>query len=122
MTADLIGRLRHAVGPSGLIGDPDEMAGYLTDWRNAYAGAAAAVVRPGNAEEVAAVVAVCREAGVAVVPQGGQHGAVRRRRSGLLRPSGSALPDAHAPHPRPRRRQSDHHGGGGLEVENLQMM
>ncbi|SCE95682.1 hypothetical protein GA0074695_2450 [Micromonospora viridifaciens] len=38
MTGDLIGRLRHAVGPSGVISDPDEMAGYLTDWRNVYAG------------------------------------------------------------------------------------
>ncbi|SCF03502.1 FAD binding domain-containing protein [Micromonospora coriariae] len=74
MTADLIGRLRHVVGPSGVISDPDDMAGYLTDCRNAYAGTAAAVVRPGNAEEVAAVVTVCREAGVAVVPQGGNTG------------------------------------------------
>ena len=58
MTGNLIGRLRHAVGSSGVISDPDEMAGYLTDWRNAYAGTAAAVVRPGNTEEVAAVVIV----------------------------------------------------------------
>ncbi|SCF38992.1 FAD/FMN-containing dehydrogenase [Micromonospora purpureochromogenes] len=74
MTADLIDRLRHVVGPSAVISDPDEMAGYLTDWRNAYAGTAAAVVRPGDTEEVAAVVALCAEAGVAVVPQGGNTG------------------------------------------------
>jgi FAD/FMN-containing dehydrogenase len=74
VTADLIGRLRHLVGPTGVISDPDEMAGYLTDWRNAYAGTAAAVVRPGNTEEVAAVVALCCEAVVAVVPQGGNTG------------------------------------------------
>ena len=59
---------------SGVICDPDEMAGYLTDWRNAYAGAAAAVVRPGSTDEVAAVVRLCHEAGVAVVPQGGNTG------------------------------------------------
>ena len=51
-----------------MISDPDEMAGYLTDWRNAYTGTAAAVVRPGSTEEVAAVVKLCHQAGVAVVP------------------------------------------------------
>ena len=71
---DLVGRLRGVVGDSGVTCDPDEMAGYLTDWRNAYAGAAAAVVRPGSTDEVAAVMRLCHEAGVAVVPQGGNTG------------------------------------------------
>ncbi|SCL22925.1 FAD/FMN-containing dehydrogenase [Micromonospora pallida] len=74
MTADLIGRLRQVVGPHGVIGDRDGMAGYLTDWRNAYRGTAAAVVRPGDTDEVARVVALCHGAGVAVVPQGGNTG------------------------------------------------
>ena len=74
MTGNLIGQLRQAVGSSGVISDPDEMAGYLTDWRNAYTGTAAAVVRPGSTEEVAAVVKLCHQAGVAVVPQGGNTG------------------------------------------------
>ena len=73
-TGDLVGRLRHLVGSSGVVSDPDEMAGYLTDWRNAYAGTAAAVVRPASTEEVAAVIELCHEAGVAVVPQGGNTG------------------------------------------------
>ncbi len=71
---DVVGRLRGVVGDSGVICDAGEMAGYLTDWRNAYAGAAAAVVRPGSTDEVAAVVRLCHEAGVAVVPQGGNTG------------------------------------------------
>ncbi|WP_368046162.1 FAD-binding oxidoreductase [Micromonospora soli] len=50
------------------------MAGYASDWRNAYSGTPAAVVRPGGTEEVAAVVALCAEAGVAMVPQGGNTG------------------------------------------------
>jgi FAD/FMN-containing dehydrogenase len=52
VTEALIGRLRHVLGSAGMVSDPDEMAGYLTDWRNAYAGTAAAVVRPGCTEEV----------------------------------------------------------------------
>ncbi|MST34964.1 FAD-binding protein, partial [Acidimicrobiaceae bacterium USS-CC1] len=39
-------------------------------------GAAVAVVRPGDTAEVAAVVAACAGAGVAVVPQGGNTGLV----------------------------------------------
>ncbi|MCW3842100.1 FAD-binding oxidoreductase [Micromonospora yasonensis] len=74
MTADLVDRLRQVVGPTAAISDPDDMSGYLTDWRGAYRGRAAAVVRPGNTDEVAAVVALCAEAGVGVVPQGGNTG------------------------------------------------
>ena len=80
MTADLAARLRDVVGPAGIV---DDAAGFTTDWRGAYSGSAAAVVRPGSTEEVAAVVALCREAGVAVVPQGGN--------TGLC---GGAVPDA----------------------------
>jgi FAD/FMN-containing dehydrogenase len=72
--ADLADRLGALVGEAGLLTDADRMAGYLTDWRNAYAGAAAAVVRPASTEEVAAVVRACRDLGAAVVPQGGNTG------------------------------------------------
>ena len=71
---DLLERLRNAVGPGGVVDDAAGMSGYLSDWRHAYAGAAAAVVRPGSTAEVAAVVALCRDAGVALVPQGGNTG------------------------------------------------
>ncbi len=74
MTADLIGRMKDVVGPSGVVTDLAEMAGYLTDWRNAYAGTAAAVVRPATTDEVAQVMRLCHRAGVAVVPQGGNTG------------------------------------------------
>ena len=66
--------LRAAVGPDGVLDDPAGLSGYLTDWRNAYSGAAAAVVRPGSTEEVAGVVRLCSEAGVALVPKGGNTG------------------------------------------------
>jgi FAD/FMN-containing dehydrogenase len=74
VTADLIGRLKDVVGPSGVVTEPAEMAGYLTDWRNAYTGTAAAVVRPASTDEVAGVMRLCHRAGVAVVPQGGNTG------------------------------------------------
>ncbi|CCG02608.1 FAD-binding oxidoreductase [Blastococcus saxobsidens] len=70
----LPGRLRAAVGEAGLVTDPARMGGYLSDWRNAYSGTAAAVVRPVSTDEVAAIVRACRKEGVAVVPQGGNTG------------------------------------------------
>ena len=69
-------RLQKIVGPSGFVDDPAEIAPYLHEWRNRYSGQTALVLRPGNAAEVAAVVRVCAEAEVAVVPQGGNTGLV----------------------------------------------
>jgi len=70
--------LRHAleaiVGPAGIVCDPERMASYLSDWRSAYCGKAALVVRPGTTEQVAAVVRLCHEQRIAVVPQGGNTG------------------------------------------------
>ncbi|MGI8684148.1 MAG: FAD-binding oxidoreductase [Acidimicrobiales bacterium] len=74
------GRLRRqlidVVGPDHVLTDADVVAGYCTDWTGRYRGATPAVVRPGSAAEVAAVVDACRAAGVAVVPQGGNTGLV----------------------------------------------
>ena len=44
-----------------------------------------AVLRPADTAEVAAAVRLCAEAGVALVPQGGNTGLVRRRRAGRVR-------------------------------------
>lgn len=59
---------RHVVGPDG------DLEPYLVDWRGRYRGTALAVVKPGSTEEVSAVVRLCRERGVAIVPQGGNTG------------------------------------------------
>ena len=54
----------------------DATAGYVTDWTGYFTGHAPAVLRPRDTAEVAAVLALCTEAGVAVVPQGGNTGLV----------------------------------------------
>jgi FAD/FMN-containing dehydrogenase len=66
-------RIAAAVGPAGIVA-PDDAAGMLVDERRLYRGAALAVVRPASTVEVAAVIAICREARLAVVPQGGNTG------------------------------------------------
>ena len=73
---DIIERLTDLLGPNGVIVDEPTMAPYLVDWRALYGGPALAVARPATTEEVSAVVRLCAEAGVSVVPQGGNTGLV----------------------------------------------
>ncbi len=54
----------------------DATAGYAVDWTGRFRGHAPAVLRPAGTGEVAAVLGLCREAGVPVVPQGGNTGLV----------------------------------------------
>jgi FAD/FMN-containing dehydrogenase len=54
----------------------DATAGYEVDWTGRFRGPAPAVLRPAGTGEVAAVLGLCREAGVPVVPQGGNTGLV----------------------------------------------
>src|SRR5262245_22351855 len=70
----LLDSIRNIVGNNGLLQGASDTQSYLNDWRGALSGQAAAVVRPGSTEEVAAVVRLCHAAGVAIVPQGGNTG------------------------------------------------
>ncbi|MBF0332995.1 MAG: FAD-binding oxidoreductase [Alphaproteobacteria bacterium] len=69
-------RLRALLGPSGVIADPAAMAPYLEEQRGLFHGRAALVALPASTAETAAVVALCAEHGVAIVPQGGNTGLV----------------------------------------------
>ena len=69
--AGLAERLAAIVGERGLIAAEHERRPYETDWRDQYHGRAAAVVRPANTDEVARVVALLAQYGIAMVPQGG---------------------------------------------------
>jgi FAD/FMN-containing dehydrogenase len=69
-----ISRLGDAVGPQGIYTDPAELEPYVVDWRGIYRGTAAAVVRPANVEQVAAIVKICAETKTPLVPQGGNTG------------------------------------------------
>jgi FAD/FMN-containing dehydrogenase len=76
MSPSLVEQLRAAVGPAHVVVDPEVMTSYGIDWTGRFRGQPRAVVRPGDGAEVAAVVAVCKEAGAALVPQGGNTGLV----------------------------------------------
>ena len=66
----LLDTLRRIVGAAHVLADGD-LSAYEQDWRRRERGKALAVVRPGNTDEVAAVVRACAAAGTSIVPQGG---------------------------------------------------
>ena len=64
------------LGPGHLLTDPDLLAGFEQDITGRYSGRALAVARPGDSEQVAAVLSTCAGRGIPVVPQGGNTGLV----------------------------------------------
>ncbi|KUI04393.1 FAD-binding oxidoreductase [Mycobacterium sp. IS-3022] len=68
LTAQLAG----IVGNAYVSTDPDVLSGRSVDHTGRYHGRAGALVRPGSADEVAAVLLACRDAGVYVTVQGGR--------------------------------------------------
>lgn len=65
-------QLAGIVGAGHVSTDPDVLAGRSVDHTGRYRGNAVALVRPGTADEVAAVLRTCRDAGVCVTVQGGR--------------------------------------------------
>ncbi|TCJ37133.1 FAD-binding oxidoreductase [Parafrankia sp. BMG5.11] len=70
------------LGQRGLTYDPELMQPWLTDWRGRFTGQALAMASPASTAEVAALVRLCAEHRVPIVPQGGNSGM-----------SGGATPD-----------------------------
>ncbi|HET7364331.1 MAG TPA: FAD-binding oxidoreductase [Burkholderiales bacterium] len=67
-------QLGDIVGAANVLTAAQDTRPYFTDWRRQYTGSAECVVRPASTEEVARVVRLCAERGVAIVPQGGNTG------------------------------------------------
>jgi FAD/FMN-containing dehydrogenase len=76
MSSDLITRLTQTLDPKAWSTDPGELEGHISDWRGRYKGASPLLLKPGSTAEVSAILARCNEAGIAVLPQGGNTGLV----------------------------------------------
>lgn len=71
---NLVETLKALCGADHVCTDAKTLAPFLVDTRKRYFGKTLCMVRPANTEEVSAVVRACAEAGVAIVPQGGNTG------------------------------------------------
>jgi FAD/FMN-containing dehydrogenase len=91
----MLAQLAAGLGPKGFTRDLDAMTPWLTDWRGRYRGACAALLAPATTAEVQAIVRLCADNDVALVPQGGNSSMV-----------GGATPD----------------GGGGALLLSLRRM
>ena len=79
----ILERLQALLGPKGCITDGGDMQPYLVEPRDLWHGRAAAVLKPASTAEVAAIVTLCSEFKLKLVPQGGNTGLV-----------GGGVPDA----------------------------
>jgi len=70
----LLEQLKDIVGPQGWTSDADELEPHLTEWRGVFTGVTPLMVLPSCTSEVSQVVAACANAGVSIVPQGGNTG------------------------------------------------
>lgn len=68
MIADTV---RERFGPKSVTTDADAISPWLNDWRGRYSGVSPALLSPASRDEVAAIVALAHQAGVPLVPQGG---------------------------------------------------
>jgi FAD/FMN-containing dehydrogenase len=71
LNPDLFSRLESLLGQKGITTDQDEISPWLSDWRGLYHGKSAAILSPASTLEVQGIVQLARDAGVALVPQGG---------------------------------------------------
>ncbi|PPR21391.1 MAG: putative FAD-linked oxidoreductase [Alphaproteobacteria bacterium MarineAlpha10_Bin3] len=83
-----LARIKQVLGPQGWINDPDAAAPFLADERGMFEGACALVVRPSSTAQVAKIVGICAQAGIPVVPQGGNTGLVG---AGIPNPADGAV-------------------------------
>jgi FAD/FMN-containing dehydrogenase len=72
----ILSALQNIVGSRHVLTDPALFAGSLVEPRGLYHGDALALVRPGSTKEVADLAALCNQARIGMVPQGGDTGLV----------------------------------------------
>ncbi|KAJ3315377.1 hypothetical protein HDU76_002215 [Blyttiomyces sp. JEL0837] len=75
-TPNDIAHFQSILGPSGVLTDADETAGFNEDWMRKYRGASTIVLRPKTTAQVSEILKYCNERSLAVVPQGGNTGLV----------------------------------------------
>jgi FAD/FMN-containing dehydrogenase len=68
---NLFNKIISIIGEKNLLIAEADVRPFVTDWRGRYVGRAACVVKPANTQEVAAIVKLCAETQMPIVPQGG---------------------------------------------------
>ena len=100
--AATLDRLRAIVGPHGYLDQPDDVEPFLVDHRKLYRGATPLVLRPDSTEQVAAIMKLCNDARIGVVPVGGNTSYCGGATPSERRLADRAVARTHAAHPHAR--------------------
>src|SRR5204862_2592985 len=87
LTPGVLDELRRLLGPDGLVVSPEGRLVYECDMHTFYKGAPDAVALPERTAEVVAIVNLCREALVPIVPRGSGTGLI----GGAMAPLGGVM-------------------------------
>lgn len=71
-----IQQIKDLLGPQGWTQDQAIIAPHLVEWRDAWVGVTGIMLMPSSTAEVAALVGLCAQDGIALTPQGGNTGLV----------------------------------------------
>jgi FAD/FMN-containing dehydrogenase len=71
ISAATLDRLRALVGPHGYFDQSTDVEPFLVDHRKLYHGATPLVLRPDSTAQVAAIMKLCNDERIGVVPVGG---------------------------------------------------
>lgn len=71
---NFINQLSEVLEKKYILTQEEDKAPYLTDWRKRFTGKAFAVLLPSTSNQVAAIVRLCAQHQIALVPQGGHTG------------------------------------------------
>ena len=66
---EIINQLKAIVGSQNYIEDTSQMESYLNDARGLFHGMSPLILKPLNSEMVSAIVTLCNEASIGIVPQ-----------------------------------------------------
>jgi glycolate oxidase len=87
LSRDVVSQLESIVGPDGLVLTAEGRMVYECDMHTFYKGAPDAVALPVRAEQVQAIVRICRQAQVPIVPRGSGTGLI----GGAMAPQGGLM-------------------------------
>ncbi|SNY92489.1 4-phosphoerythronate dehydrogenase (FAD-dependent) [Cohaesibacter sp. ES.047] len=76
LAPDVLDDFKALIGEQHCLTEPADIAPYCREWRNKFFGICPLVLRPGNTDEVSAIMTLAYARNVAIVPQGGNTGLV----------------------------------------------
>jgi FAD/FMN-containing dehydrogenase len=74
LVVSVLARIHDSIRPDLVSQEASDLAEYGRDWTRVVAPAPSAIAFPRSTEEVSKLLAICNEAGVAIVPSGGRTG------------------------------------------------